>query len=66
MRGRSFKFEEAWLLSNECEEVVKEAWERSGDESHGLLSIKNKIQAYGRELSRWDLAKPDEAAIKEL
>ena len=54
------------LLSNECEEVVQEAWGRSVDESHGLLSIKNKIQAYGRELSRWDLAKPDEAAIKEL
>ena len=25
-RGKSFKFEEAWLRSNECEEAVKEAW----------------------------------------
>ena len=65
-RGRSFKFEEALLLSNECEEVVQEAWGRSVDESHGLLSIKNKIQACGRELSGWDSAKPDEAVIKEL
>ena len=66
LRGRSFKFEKAWLLSNECEEVVQEAWGRSVDESHGLLSIKNKIQACGRELSGWDSAKPNEAAIKEL
>ena len=65
-RGRSFKFEEAWLLSNECEEVVQEAWGRSVDESHGLQSIKNKIQACGWELSGWDSAKPDEAVIKEL
>ena len=65
-RGRSFKFEEAWLLSNECEEVVQEAWGRFVDESHGLLSIKNKIQACGLELSSWGLAKPDEAANKEL
>ena len=36
------------------------------DESHRLLSIKNKIQAYGRELSGWDSAKPDEVSIKEL
>ena len=36
------------------------------DESHGLLSIKNKIQACGRELPGWDSAKPDEVSIKEL
>ena len=36
------------------------------DESHGLPSIKNKIQACGLELLGWDSAKPDEVAIKEL
>ena len=36
------------------------------DASHGLLSIKNKIQAWGLEFSSWGLAKPEEAASKEL
>ena len=63
---RSFKFEEAWLLSNECEEVVQEAWGRSVDESNGLQCIKNKNHACGMELSNWGSARTDEAAIKEL
>ena len=36
------------------------------DASHGLLSIKNKIQACGLELSGWGSAKPNGTAIKEL
>ena len=65
-RGKAFKFEEAWLLSNECEEVVKEAWGKYGGGSYGLLSIKNKIQVCELELLRWGSARPNEAAIKEL
>ena len=30
--ARGFKFEEVWLLSDECEELVGEAWGRSGGE----------------------------------
>ncbi|XP_075636847.1 uncharacterized protein LOC142609101 [Castanea sativa] len=66
LRGKSFKFEEVWLLSNECEEAVKEAWGRSGDGAHGLFSIRNKIHACGLELTAWGSAKPDEVALKEL
>ena len=47
-RGKAFKFEEAWLLSNECKEAVKKAWGKYGGGSYKLLSIKNKIQVYGR------------------
>ena len=64
--GKAFKFEEAWLLSNEYEETVKEAWGKYEDGSYGLLSIKNKIHVCGLELSRWGSARPDEVAIKEL
>lgn len=64
--GKAFKFEEAWLLANECEEVVKEAWGKYDDGSYILLSIKNKIQVCGLELSRWGSAKPNKEAIKEL
>ena len=38
-RGRSFKFEESWLLRTECEEIVQEAWGNAGEERVGLAAI---------------------------
>ena len=44
---RSFKFEEAWLLWEDCEDVVKGAWNADGNGVHGLAMIKEKINACG-------------------
>lgn len=49
-RERWFKFEESWLLWNDCEFVVKEAWGKARDSDHGLASIKEKIKTCGAEL----------------
>ena len=52
-RGRSFKFEESWLLRTDCEEVVQEAWGKAGEERVGLAAIQEKIKVYGEELMAW-------------
>ncbi|XP_075669880.1 uncharacterized protein LOC142639613 [Castanea sativa] len=41
--ARGFKFEEVWLLSEECEDLVGEAWGRSGGGGASLVGINNKI-----------------------
>ena len=48
-RGRSFKFEEAWLLRSDCEEVIQEAWGKAGEERVGLAAIQEKIKVCGAE-----------------
>ncbi|XP_030924482.1 uncharacterized protein LOC115951403 [Quercus lobata] len=67
-REKSFKFEESWLLKADCETMVKEAWGRENIASHGLESIKQKIQMCGAELLSWGSAwtDPDVEAIKEI
>ena len=37
---RSFKFEEAWLLFNDYEDVIKATWEKGGTEPSGLGLVK--------------------------
>ena len=37
--------------------MVKEAWDRVGEEVVGLGLIKEKIMLYGEELLAWGLAK---------
>ena len=63
-REKGFKFEESWLLWNDCESVVQEAW----GSTHRLASIKEKIKTCGAELMAWGSAKtdPDVATIEEL
>ncbi|KAL0005392.1 hypothetical protein SO802_012953 [Lithocarpus litseifolius] len=47
---KGFKFEEAWLLWDDCGAVVKDAWEKMGGADLGLASIKEKIKFCGEEL----------------
>ena len=67
-RKRSFKFEESWLLSSECEMVMQEAWGRAGEEGHGMASVQEKIKLCGAELLAWGSSSinPDTRAIKDL
>ncbi|KAL4610617.1 hypothetical protein ACB092_08G063900 [Castanea dentata] len=55
-RDSWFKFEESWLLWDDCETVVQDAWN------------KQKIGVYGAELKVWSIAKiePDVVSIKQL
>ena len=65
---RDFKFEESWLLWNDYESVVKEAWGKAEDNINGLASIKEKIKTCGAKLMTWGSSKTDldAASIKEL
>ena len=56
-RRIGFKFEEAWLLWEECEEVVKNSWEGAVHGGHGLEGIKDKIRVCGENLRAWGLSK---------
>ncbi|XP_075665004.1 uncharacterized protein LOC142634590 [Castanea sativa] len=47
---KGFKFEEAWLLWEDCGAVVKDAWDMVGGGESGLASINEKIKFYGEEL----------------
>ena len=51
------KFEEAWLLLEDCEDVVKDAWNVDGSDVHGLAMIKEKIEACGEVLRVWASSK---------
>ena len=66
--GGGFKFEEAWLMWEECEAVVENAWPLHGNEGLGLAQVKQKIVACGVELKAWGAGKtnPDKEAIKQL
>ena len=65
---KSFKFEEAWLLFDDCEEVIKDAWERSGAEATGLGVVKQKVAACALDLQAWGSSKvqPEAKEIKRL
>jgi len=54
LRGRgvlSFKFEEKWLMLDECEKVVEEAWVGGGRLDSALVTIKEKIKECGAGLN---------------
>ncbi|XP_030939515.1 uncharacterized protein LOC115964320 [Quercus lobata] len=65
---RGFKFEEAWLLSDECEGVIKTAWEKGSTDGSGLGLAKQKTAACAVELQAWGSsnAQPDSKEIKKL
>ena len=52
----------------DCEDVIKEAWNRVGVEESGLDSVKEKIRCCGDELLAWGSAKidPNVEEIKSL
>ena len=44
---RGFRFEEAWLLKANCEEVINEAWSSAGTVELGLRHMQEKISRCG-------------------
>ena len=67
-RSHGFKFEEAWLLWDDCEVVVEEAWSRGGILPNALKIAKQKINACGVDLLAWGSTKTHMANedIKQL
>ena len=67
--GNGFKFEESWLLWDDCERMVADSW-IFGHEGAGLAmsSIKAKIENCGVDLHAWGSSKtkPDVDEIKRL
>ena len=60
VRGRGtggFRFEENWLLWDNCEEVVIEAWVKGGGDSSSLRGVRDCIQTCGAELYAWGSSK---------
>ncbi|XP_050241136.1 uncharacterized protein LOC126690037 [Quercus robur] len=71
VRGRGFggfKFEENWLLWDDCEEVVTKAWAKGGGDTLGLRGVKDCIQTCGAEFYAWGSSKtkPEAEEIKRL
>jgi len=52
-----FRFEESWLLWEECEGVVMESWSNSGGGVVDLRDTTDKIRSYGTELLAWGSSK---------
>ena len=70
-RGRGaggFKFEESWLLWEDCEEAVIEVWIKGGYGRSSLSGARDKIQSCGVELHAWGSSKalPKIEEIKRL
>ena len=65
---RCFKFEENWLLWDDCEVVVQGALNMVGSRESGLVAIKEKISACGVDLKAWGATKTELEleAIKQL
>ena len=71
LRGRGaggFKFEEFWLLWDDCEEAVLEAWTKGGYGSSGLSGLRDQIQICGADLYAWGSSKtkPEIEEIKRV
>ena len=65
---RRFQFEEAWLLHEDCEDVIKQAWESGGSGSSLLDLVKQKVAACASDLHAWGAPKthPQAEEIKRL
>ena len=63
-----FKFEEAWLLWEDCEAMVQEGWNNMGGTGSAMANVKERIEGCGRELHAWGALKthPDTKRIKAL
>ena len=66
--ARGFKFEERWLLEEECGIVVEEAWGRMGGADSPMVDVSSKINHCGAILDAWGSTrtKPEVAEIKRL
>ncbi|XP_023915655.2 uncharacterized protein LOC112027215 [Quercus suber] len=65
---RDFKFEESWLLWEDCEKTILEAWQNAGGDNTGLNRAKDKINKWGEDLAAWGSTKtqPEAEEIKKL
>lgn len=52
-----FKFEESWLLWEDCESVIKGAWEKASVEATTMVVAKRKIEVCGANLLAWGSTK---------
>ena len=71
LRGRGasgFKFEECWLLWDDCEEAMLEAWTNGGQGGSGLGGLRDQIQICGVDLEAWGSSKSklEKEEIKRL
>ncbi|XP_075662942.1 uncharacterized protein LOC142632422 [Castanea sativa] len=66
--ARGFKFEEVWLLDEDCEKVVEDAWDRMGCGGLSMASVNAKIKQCGDDLHAWGSSRtnPQVAEIKRL
>ena len=55
--SRGFRFEEPWLMWEDCEGVVMDSWANSGGEVVGLSATVEKIKGCGMDLLAWISAK---------
>ena len=51
--ARGFKFEERWLLEEDCGNVIEEAWCCVGCGGSSMASISTKINCCGANLNAW-------------
>lgn len=65
---QAFKFEESWLLWDDCEKMVFEAWNNVNNAHLGLNNTKERINISRDELSTWGSPKthPDAEEIKKV
>ena len=56
------------MLLEDCEDVVKDAWNADGNDVHMLAMIKEKIEACGEVLRAWGSLKtnPNTDEIKQF
>ena len=66
--ARGFRFEEAWLLSEDCERRVVEAWAARGGSGSALSNVHEKIVYYNDDLQEWGATKthPNVEKIKKF
>ncbi|XP_030943673.1 uncharacterized protein LOC115968415 [Quercus lobata] len=66
--ARGFKFEERWLLEEDCGNVVDEAWAQTGGADSPMAIVSAKINHCGAVLDAWGSSrtKPEVAEIKRL
>jgi len=64
----SFKFVENWLLWEDCETVIKEAWSVDMGGMNGMAQLKQKIEVCGQDLRSWGSLKsrPNDEELKQL
>ncbi|XP_023928117.1 uncharacterized protein LOC112039473 [Quercus suber] len=65
---KGFKFEEAWLFAEGCDEVIKNAWSKDSVGATGLELARQKIVSCAMDLQAWGAphTHPEVEEIKRL